>query len=121
MSAQSARSIIWLTILLDASVKGVIVLTVAGVLSVALRRASAAARHLVWSLALVSLIGLPTLSAVLPSWQVPILPRQVSQTVQEGRSGILPDTRHETVPTCSPQAVTCHTCSAWVASFCGHL
>jgi len=96
MSAQSARSIMWLTVLLDASVKGLIVLTIAGALSVALRRASAASRHLVWSLALISLIGLPVLSAVLPSWQVPILPRQVpaleSQAVQEGRSGILPDT-----------------------------
>jgi beta-lactamase regulating signal transducer with metallopeptidase domain/biopolymer transport protein ExbD len=104
MSAQSARSIIWLTILLDASVKGVIVLALAGALSVALRRASAASRHLVWSLALVSLIGLPVLSAVLPSWQVPILPRQVPAVAAEpedttsGRSGILPDMEQETPP-----------------------
>ena len=100
MSAQSAGSIMWLTILLDASVKGVIVLALAGALSVALRRASAASRNLVWSLALVSLIGLPALSAVLPSWQVPILPHQVppseSQAVQEGRSAILADIEEET-------------------------
>jgi beta-lactamase regulating signal transducer with metallopeptidase domain len=94
MSAQSARSIMWLTILLDASVKGVIVLALAGALSIALRRASAASRHLVWSLALASLIGLPVLSALLPSWQVPILPRQVptsQSSLDIGRSGILPD------------------------------
>jgi len=52
-----------------------VVLTAAGAASLALRRASAAARHLVWSLALVSLLALPLLSLILPAWSVPILPQ----------------------------------------------
>lgn len=99
MLAQSARSIIWLGVLLDASVKGVVVLAMAGALTLALRRSSAALRHLIWSLAVVSLVILPVLSAVLPSWQVPILPRPVSTSQSSfdiGRSGVSPDTEHET-------------------------
>ena len=36
------------------------------------RRASAASRHLVWTLAFVGLILLPILSAALPSWEIAI-------------------------------------------------
>jgi len=82
MMAQSARSIMWLGVLLDASVKGVVVLAAAGSLALALRRSSAALRHLIWSLAVVSLIVLPVLSALLPSWQVPILPGPVAPEEQ---------------------------------------
>jgi hypothetical protein len=42
---------VWLTILLDASLKGAILLLAAWLLSLLLRRAAAATRHLVWSLA----------------------------------------------------------------------
>src|SRR6185503_8985278 len=47
-------------------------------LSFALRKASAASRHLVWSLAIASLLALPVLSFGLPSWQVPVLPFEFS-------------------------------------------
>ena len=87
----SARSIAWLALLLDASVKGLVVIAAAGVVCLALRRASAASRHLVWSLAMVSLIVLPVFSAALPSWQVPILPRPALQLADGGRSGVPPD------------------------------
>jgi beta-lactamase regulating signal transducer with metallopeptidase domain len=60
----------WLPVLVDATVKGTVILIVASVVSLLVRRASAATRHLVWFLALVGLLGLPALSVALPGWQV---------------------------------------------------
>ena len=68
----------WLEILLSTSLKGVFILIIAAALSFALRKASAASRHLVWSLAIASLLALPVLSFGLPSWQVPLLPFEFS-------------------------------------------
>ena len=59
-----------LPVLLDAAVKGAVLLAVAGVLLLAMRKASAAARQVVWLLALAALIALPLASAALPSWGV---------------------------------------------------
>jgi beta-lactamase regulating signal transducer with metallopeptidase domain len=60
-------------ILLDAALKSLLVLAVAGVAVVGMRRCSAAARHLVWFLAVTSLLALPLFSWALPGWHV--LPR----------------------------------------------
>jgi hypothetical protein len=57
-------------ILLDAGVKSVAVLAVAGVAMVCMMRRSAAARHLVCFLAMASLLALPVLSWSLPGWRV---------------------------------------------------
>ena len=59
-----------LPILLDASVKGAVVLAAAGLVAWLMRSASAAARHLSWFLATVCLLLLPAASAVLPGWRV---------------------------------------------------
>jgi beta-lactamase regulating signal transducer with metallopeptidase domain len=72
----------WLIVLLDASVKGAVVLVAAGVIALALRRSSAARRHVVWTLALVGMILLPALSAVLPAMRVPVL-QQGAEAVRE--------------------------------------
>ena len=48
----------------------------AGMATVVLGRASAAARHLVWALALSSALMLPVLSFALPRWQLPIVTLQ---------------------------------------------
>lgn len=56
-------------------IKATLVLSAAGVGVLLLRRTSASARYAVWSTALAMLIVLPTLSAVLPSWQIgPLAP-----------------------------------------------
>ncbi len=57
-------------ILLDAGAKSVAVMAVAGVAMVCMRRRSAAARHLVWFLAVASLPALPVLAWSLPGWRV---------------------------------------------------
>ncbi len=56
--------------LVDAVAKATILLATAGLCSVVLRRGSAAARHLIWTLALLSALVLPLLSIALPKWQV---------------------------------------------------
>lgn len=64
----------WLKILLDAFLKGALLLMAAWILSLLLRRAAAATRHLIWSLALAGVLALPVLSFILPSWNVPLAP-----------------------------------------------
>ena len=59
-----------LPVLLDVAVKGMVLLAIAGVLVLAMRKASAAARQVVWLLALAALLALPIASAILPSWAV---------------------------------------------------
>ena len=62
----------WTLFTVNILVKGFVVLGVATPMTLALRRASAAARHAVWALALLSLLALPFLSSVLPSWRMPV-------------------------------------------------
>jgi beta-lactamase regulating signal transducer with metallopeptidase domain/5-hydroxyisourate hydrolase-like protein (transthyretin family) len=61
-------------VLLDLTLKGTVVLAAALLCGVALRRASAATRHLSWSLALGGLLVLPLLALALPAWPVAVLP-----------------------------------------------
>ena len=60
------------TILMEVFMKGTILLLFAAALGLALRRASAASRHLVWTLALGSVLALPFLALMLPAWNVPM-------------------------------------------------
>lgn len=62
----------WLPIA-DAVVKATLLLAVAALASAALRQASAALRHLIWTLALCGALVLPVLAIALPRWQVPLL------------------------------------------------
>jgi beta-lactamase regulating signal transducer with metallopeptidase domain/HEAT repeat protein len=64
----------WLAWLIALLVKGALVLSVAAMIALLLRRSAAASRHLVWSLALASLFALPLLSLALPAWQWSPLP-----------------------------------------------
>ena len=56
--------------LADVALKGAVLLALAGLATTALWRASAALRHLVWSLTMAGLLALPVLSALLPQWRV---------------------------------------------------
>ena len=69
----SAAAPRWLPVIVDAALKGAAILALTGLAVVAMRRASAAARHLVWFLGTLSLLVLPVMSAALPGWH--ILPR----------------------------------------------
>ncbi len=60
--------------LVDFSAKGLLIMAVAAVVVFILRKSSSCARHLIWTLALVSLLLLPVLSPMLPLWKLPVLP-----------------------------------------------
>jgi HEAT repeat protein/beta-lactamase regulating signal transducer with metallopeptidase domain len=60
-------------LLADAAIKGTILLAFLFALTISLRRAPAAVRHLTWTVGLAALLTLPLLSLVLP-WRLPILP-----------------------------------------------
>ena len=57
----------------DAIAKASLLFAGAGLVSFVLRRGSAAARHMIWTLALLSVLVLPALSLALPRWQLPIV------------------------------------------------
>ena len=86
-----------LPVLLDAAAKGLVLLAVAGVLVLAMRKASAAARQVVWLLALAALIVLPLASAALPSWG--ILPGWVKIEIAEPAAPVAADNADSTADT----------------------
>ena len=59
-------------VFLDALLKSLVILIVAGGVCLCWRRGAASARHLVWFLAVAGLLCLPGLSRVLPAWQRPL-------------------------------------------------
>jgi beta-lactamase regulating signal transducer with metallopeptidase domain len=69
-----AASTNFLRILTDASLKSALLLGVAGLAVLALRRSGAAVRHLAWSLALGAALAMPLLSGLLPNWELAFLP-----------------------------------------------
>ncbi len=77
-------NVTWLLpLLVDVVVKSTLLLFVAGLMDAALRQSSAAVRHRLWGIALVALLLLPCLSAIVPQWQIAILPPQWSGRVVE--------------------------------------
>ena len=62
----------WISVA-DAIAKASLLFAAAGLGSFVLRRGSAAARHMIWTLALLSVLVLPALSMALPRWQLPLL------------------------------------------------
>ncbi|MBI3466497.1 MAG: hypothetical protein HY000_26075, partial [Planctomycetes bacterium] len=82
---------VWVGLLLDVTVKATLMLVLAGAASAALCRASAAWRHMVWTLALASLLALPVLALVVPVLQVPIMPRMpaVTSSPPDGAAPVL--------------------------------
>ena len=72
-----------LALLLDTVIRGTCLLLLCGVLVLTLRRASAAARHLVWSLGLGAMLALPFISLTLPAWDVPVITTWLSGTTSK--------------------------------------
>lgn len=77
----------WPSILVDASLRGSVVLLAAFGVAAVMRRASAAARHLVWTLALGGALIIPLLGSVLPAWPVLTLPAVNAPTIAMSTSG----------------------------------
>ena len=63
-----------LPFVLGVAAKTTLLLAAALAATALMRRASAAARHLVWTLALASTLALPALSLLVPAWELRVLP-----------------------------------------------
>jgi beta-lactamase regulating signal transducer with metallopeptidase domain/protocatechuate 3,4-dioxygenase beta subunit len=61
-------------LVVDVAAKSTLVLALAAVVALMLRRAPAATRHLAWCLGLCGALVLPVMTAALPSWAWPVLP-----------------------------------------------
>ena len=61
------------TVVLDAIVKASLILAATGLIATVLRRASAAARHMIWTLGLMGALIVPALALALPRWEVPLV------------------------------------------------
>jgi beta-lactamase regulating signal transducer with metallopeptidase domain len=61
----------WLAPALWLVARGTVLLVLAALAALALRRASAAARHLAWGLALAGMLALPVLTLAAPRWELP--------------------------------------------------
>ena len=65
---------LWLKLLIDTTLKSLVIFVVAGLFGLMLRRQSAAVRGLIWGMAIVGCLIVPLFSLTLPQWQVGVLP-----------------------------------------------
>src|SRR6266550_2479627 len=63
-----------LGLLLDAALKGTILIAAAAIAAYLLRSHSAAARHAAWTAAVVGHLALPAVTLLVPAWRLPFLP-----------------------------------------------
>ena len=75
----------WLPVV-DAVLKSTLLLALTAATALLLRRASAAARHCVWTLGLLSALLLPALSISLPRWQMPVVTLNGPEALDRGAS-----------------------------------
>ncbi len=83
-----------LPMVLDLAGKATVILAVTGLVAASLRRASASARHFVWTLGLASALIAPALTIALPRWELPIV--HVSAPVARSADASLPSISNPT-------------------------
>ncbi|HEX5871006.1 MAG TPA: hypothetical protein VFY65_11340, partial [Longimicrobium sp.] len=67
----------WLPFLAQLALKATLILLVTAVAAAMLWRSSAAVRHMVWCAGVAGVLALPLFVAVLPAWELPLLPADV--------------------------------------------
>ena len=68
-----------LGIVFEVALKGTLLMAAAATVALGIRSATAATRHMLWSFTLAAMLVIPALVAVLPRWQIGILPAPTSE------------------------------------------
>lgn len=93
-----------LALLLEATLKGSLILALAGLFTGAMRGQSAAARHLVWTIALIATAAVPLAARLIPRWRV-TLPAIVASRVTLAQAAVSPvDATNDSRPAALPAA-----------------
>ena len=71
-------------LLIQITLKTTVVLMGAWLVTRAMGRGSAAARHLVWTIALVAVLVLPAVQVISPRWDLPVLPAAAPGAADDG-------------------------------------
>ena len=87
-SISLGSAISWIPVA-DIVVKATLMFAAAGAAAFALRRRSAAVRHMIWTLALAGVLVLPILSVALPKWQMGLVTIEKAASVQLSASSFL--------------------------------
>ncbi len=74
LSVQSASLAPVFSLLADTAFKGLVLIAAAAIAAYALRKKSAAARHAVWTAAVIGHLALPVLALLVPQWRLSLLP-----------------------------------------------
>lgn len=90
--------------LVDVSLRSLLIFAAAGLACLLMRRASAAARHLVWSMTLLSLLLLPAFCFWLPRWNAPLLHRTEGQLAKTASVAARPAAVTHWKPSVMPQS-----------------
>ncbi len=77
-------------LLADLTVKATVVLATTAGIVWAMRRSSSGARALVWSCGIVAVLALPVVSALVPAWQIPLLPASAIASPSAGPLAAVP-------------------------------
>ncbi len=88
----------WLAVLLNASLKGGLILVLALAALQMQRRSSASVRHWIGATAICSLLALPLASALLPSWDVPLISRPAVLQEKKSMAGLTTARQNPTTP-----------------------
>lgn len=76
-----ASSTDWLVLLAQLAAKATLILLLTAAAAALLWRSSAAVRHLVWCVGVACVVCLPLMAAVLPAWELPLLPARSAAAV----------------------------------------